>query len=163
MSGLMKLATDTRLSRSSIALLALLVSLAWLQSSPAAGRPIDTEQRVVEREYRSPALGVFAGPANSGAWYFDCEEQVGCVIFRARSGEKYLSVEVRDISGLPVYARVMTPGGHLIADVCEQTERPLKLRGTSEVVIHLVPGLCRDGRPSSPSLGTVVATFSNQR
>ncbi len=86
--------------------------------------------------------------------------------FRTRPTERHVTVELDDVSGLPVAGTV---GQDLdrnsviddgATEFCGATERPVPIKGGSNVLveIHSFDQDC-NGRPALPTSGTLIATF----
>ncbi len=83
---------------------------------------------------------------------------------RAKKGEKSVSVEIADAAGVGPVADV-----HIDHDgdgepevhkwICGATEKPLKVRAGSEVIVRPYSGQCEDGSPSLVTEGEITLTF----
>lgn len=141
------------------AVVSLLASSALLTSSNAATSSV-ARTRTAESPYRSPALGgSVLGEAY--AWYFDCEEQIGCAVFHPRRQDGFARFKVVDATGLPVYGQVRDSSG-LLGQFCGSTTKPIDVRGAGTVFVHLVAGVCAEGTTSSPTNGVVRAVFARK-
>lgn len=128
----------------------------------AAGKKKKRVERTESKQY----VG-FSG--FRGAVEGSCDaEPVACVKFAIEPGEKYVSVEVVDTAGQPVWASVYTYGYSAPADthehVCGASEAPLALaKGVTELVVVMTQ---TTGGATSPCIGPATAgsvnvTFSN--
>jgi hypothetical protein len=95
-------------------------------------------------------------------------EPVGCVVFPVEKGERYVSIEITDQAGEPVWASVYiygySDGTDAHEHVCGASEDPIALGpGLEELVVITTQ---TTGGATSPCLGpatvgSVAATFSN--
>lgn len=141
--------------------LALLTGFVGQIPDAAAGKKKKRVERVAEAQY----VG-FQG--FRGAQEGTCDvDQFGCVIIPVEKGEKFVSVEVVDAAGQPVWASVYNFGysaGAAHEHVCGSSESPFALSsGLTELVVVLTQ---TTGGATSPCVGpatagTVTATFSN--
>jgi hypothetical protein len=95
-------------------------------------------------------------------------DQVGCVIFPVNKGEKFVSIEIADAAGEPVWASVYvygySDGTDLHEHVCGSSEGALQIApGLAElyVVITQTTGGATNPCAGPATQGTVTATFSN--
>jgi hypothetical protein len=123
---------------------------------PGYGRTIPT--RVTEKEYTA------AGYYNLGGVYAQnyCtsiyDTNAGGACFELRQGERTVSIEVSDESGVPVRGRIVLRGR---PDVffCGATKAPVALPARQgEVPISLGIEGC-GGQPAVPTRGVIAATF----
>ncbi|MFN2587995.1 MAG: hypothetical protein ABR613_07755 [Actinomycetota bacterium] len=112
-----------------------------------------------EFPYQSPALGAHATVVYG--WYYDCEMQIGCTIVPSARRDRWVNLEIRDTTGGAVYGAVYSmPGGHHYRDFCGATDEPICVRKGIELLVHVIGGVCPGtATPSTPTRGTVVATF----
>lgn len=140
-----------------------LVASAFVTEAAAGGKK-KRERRTVTAEY----LG-FSG--FRGAYEGSCDaEPVACVSFPIEKGERFVSVEVTDGAGMPVWASVYVYGytdGHDPHEhVCGASESPLELlKGLDRLVVVMTQ---TTGGATNPCIGpatagSVTATFSNLR
>jgi hypothetical protein len=120
-------------------------------------------ERVEDRDYVgwSGVRGAAEGECTS--------EPVGCVVFPVEPGEKFVSIEVGDSAGEPVWASVYIYGYNAASDVhehvCGASDRPFRMAdGIEEVVVVVTQ---TSGGATNPcagptTVGTVTATFSNR-
>lgn len=120
--------------------------------------------RTVEAPYNSPVVGAQAGAGGYGvgAYYWNCEDGTGCAVFKRNRGDNFVSFEVHDTTGLTVHARVFD-FNRLLIEFCGKTEAPLDVRHTGLIFVHVVAGTCFEPASSTPTRGTVEATFFNKR
>ena len=119
-------------------------------------------KRTVEAEYAAPAVATGA-PEH---FFLTCDQEAaaGCVGWNVYPNDRFMSVDIRDDSGLPVAAEVYqyTQAGYRADIICGKTEKPIELlRGANFVGVSLLLGPCADGTPTAPTTGTVTATLSS--
>ncbi|HWL65571.1 MAG TPA: hypothetical protein VNP73_06310, partial [Actinomycetota bacterium] len=86
-----------------------------------------------------------------------------CVRFKPRSGERFVSVEIEDGLGQPVYFWIGQREEDL-QEYCGTMDKPLRIQPRLEITVFLIEGTCRGTyTPSVVSRGTVTATFTNRR
>ncbi|MDQ3963618.1 MAG: hypothetical protein M3277_06880 [Actinomycetota bacterium] len=128
----------------------------------AAGKK---KKKRVERTAEAQYAG-FSG--FRGAAEGTCDtDGVGCVIMPVEPGERFVSVEVTDTAGQPVWASVYVYGyGESTAHehVCGTSERPFAMTWALEELVVVITQTT--GGATSPcigpaTVGTVTATFSN--
>lgn len=140
----------------------LLTGVVGALPDAGAGKKKKRVERTAEEQY--VGFSGFRGAAEGA-----CDaEPVGCVILPIEAGEKFVSVEVADTAGQPVWASVYIYGYSAPADthehVCGASDGPLALGpGVTELVVILTQ---TTGGATSPctgpsTTGTVTATFSN--
>ena len=151
----------------SLAVLLVLALVAGLAVTTAAapgalaGKKKKRVERVEEKQYLG-ATGV-RGAADSPC----VAEPLGCVVFPVKAGEKFVSVEVTDTAGQPVWASVYVYGYSDGTDahehVCGSSEAPFALSGVDEVyvVVTQTSGGATNPCAGPATVGTVTATFSN--
>lgn len=138
--------------------LALGVVIAGLTPGQAANKKkVKKVTRVVESVYDAPAIGSGAGicPGATNS----------CGRLAAGSKEKFVTIEITDATGLPVYATVSQDlDGDSFSDesttICGTSTEPISIHPGVEVIVF--PWAV--GRPSCPGLattGVVKATFAN--
>ena len=141
--------------------MALLAGFVGQLPDAAAGKKKKKRERTAEAQY----VG-FSG--FRGAQEGTCDaDGVGCVIMPVEPGERFVSVEVADTAGQPVWASVYTYGysqGATHEHVCGASEEPFAITsGLEELVVVITQ---TTGGATSPcvgpaTVGTVTATFSN--
>lgn len=140
----------------------LLTGVAGVLPDASAGKKKKRVERTAEEQY--VGFSGFRGAAEGA-----CDaEPVGCVILPVEAGEKFVSVEVTDAAGQPVWASVYIYGYSAPADthehVCGASDGSLALGpGVTELVVILTQ---TTGGATSPctgpsTTGAVTATFSN--
>ncbi len=141
-----------------LGLVAIAAVIAGALATPAQGAP--RRAHMEEFPYQTPAAGAHAVLAYG--WYYDCEMQLGCVIIPSARRDRWVDLEIRDVTGAPVYGAVYSmPGGHHYRDFCGSTDRRLHVRKGIELLVHVIPGVCPGTTtPSTPTKGAVVATFT---
>lgn len=120
-------------------------------------------ERTIEMPYSEPALGT----AGIGV----CFQGSSCVFMEPARGERFVSVEITDDLGLPVYASIIQDtsgdGNYLATDddtthICGSTTEPLEIEpSTVTVWVWQGPGAVPPC-PGLASSGVVKATFSNR-
>lgn len=141
-----------------IALLAVLTSLA-VSSGANAGQ--QQGARTTEAPYQTPVAGVALMPIATRAYYYNCLDGTGCALITVQHGERRVSLEIDDASGLPVFGEIyLTPGFNQVGEFCGKTQRPINVSGAHEVLVHVASGACPDGTPSVATHGVVRATFT---
>ena len=144
-----------------VALVAGLLATTAAAPGAWAGKKKKKVERVEERQYLG-ATGV-RGAADSPC----VGEPLGCVVFPVKAGEKFVSIEVTDQAGQPVWASVYVYGYSDGTDahehVCGSSEAPFMLSGVKEVyvVITQTTGGATNPCAGPATVGTVTATFSN--
>lgn len=141
----------------------LLVGLVGsLPSASAAKKKKKKIERTAEAEY----IG-FSGLRSAAEGSCDAEG-IGCVIFPVEPGEKFVSLEITDNSGQPVWASVYVYGYNSPSDahehVCGASESPFALaKGLTElvVIISQTTGGATNACSGATTAGTVIGTFSN--
>ena len=122
-------------------------------------------ERVFELPYQCPC-GPSTPVASQGFWLAGGTFGGGPVA--TGDTDKFLSVEVADQSGQPVYVQFAqdADGDSLsetdVGEVCGKTEEPMEVPEPGlEVSAFVHVGTCPDGTPSIATSGTVKLTFSN--
>jgi hypothetical protein len=125
--------------------------------APGYGRSIPT--RVAEKEYTAAGYYDAAGLFYAQNYCMGVNDiNTGGACFDVRPGERTVSVDVRDESGVPVKGRIILRGK---PDVffCRATKGPVTLPPTQqEVAVSLGVEGC-GGQPSVPTRGVIAATF----
>lgn len=140
----------------------LITGLVGQLPTAAAGKKKKRVERTAEADY----VG-FSG--FRGAVEGSCDQApVACVRIPVEPGEKYVSVDVVDNSGQPVWASVYIYGYNEPADshehVCGASEGSLKLLGGLTelvVVVTQTTGGATSPCTGAATAGTVAVTFSN--
>jgi hypothetical protein len=150
------------------AIMALVGLVAGLYSAPAAEakkrkkkpkKPTKIE-RVAEGAYSAPAIGALGvGVCSPGT--------IGCVGFPTAPGELFVSVEITDTLGTPVFASVTqdTNGDNQAdssVDICGASTEPIPIEPGFEVLVFVWEGpgpspVCA----GTSSSGTIKMTFTN--
>lgn len=144
---------------------AAVAALSLSTAEPAdAGKKKKRVERTEERAYVL-ATGV-RGAADSPC----AGEPVGCAVFPIEAGEKFVSLDIADASGMPLWASVYiygyTDGSDSHEHVCGATETPLVLGPDLDelvVVTTQTTGGATNPCTGPATAGTVTATFSNLR
>jgi len=134
----------------------LLGAMLVMPVAPGGARNIPT--RVAEEEYTA------AGYFNAGGVYAQnycmsvSDNNTGGACFPLHRGERTVSVEIRDESGVPVRGRIILRGKRDVF-FCGATKRPVALPANQgEVPVSLGIEGC-GGQPSVPTRGVITATF----
>ncbi|MDQ3878317.1 MAG: hypothetical protein M3290_08225 [Actinomycetota bacterium] len=140
---------------------ALLGALMTLTSSAGATAAQQQGGRIVEAPYQTPVAGITVKPADTRAYYYDCLDGIGCALIKVQRGERHVSLEIVDASGMPAWADVyVTPGFGWVGEFCGKTTKPINVKGDAEVLVHVQSGACADGTPAVATHGVVRATFT---
>lgn len=142
-------------------LLMLLVGSLVPATADAAKRK-KSARRVAKLPYTEPAYGT--------AGFGLCFQGSSCVMFPVLTGEKYVSIEIKDDLGTPVYASIIQDtsgdGSWLAHDdytvhICGETPEPIEIEPGLDVTVWVWqgPGLMPPC-PGVASAGTVKATFT---
>lgn len=136
------------------------------------GLPADAakkKKKKVEKVERSEDRQYVGATGFRGVQDSPCpNEPVGCAVFPVEEGEKFVSLEIVDAAGQPVWASVYvygyTDGTDAHEHVCSTTAGPLALAdGLDQLVV--VTTQTTGGATSSctgpATQGTISATFSN--
>ena len=112
--------------------------------------------RKAEADYVAPAYFYWAPTGDN----------IGGVTFPTTAAENFVSIEVKDDSGMAVSAAVgQDPEGDGTVDntpFCTKTEKPVAIEGGLPVTVFVFVGPCTDPvGPAFATQGTVQATFSN--
>ena len=122
------------------------------------------KKKKVERTATADYVG-FSG--FRGAVEGTCDQPpVGCVKIPVEPGEKFVTVEVTDAAGEPVWASVYIFGyseGAAHEHVCGTSNTPFAMTGVDELVVVLTQttGGATEACAGPSTTGTVTATFSN--
>ena len=144
------------MKRSIAAAVVLVVSLGALAPVSSAKKP-KRVTRTAESLYDAPAIGSGAGICPNAT--------NSCARFPTGVGEKFLTLEITDSTGLPVYATVgQDLDGDTFTDqstiVCGKTTDPIAIEPGIEVVVFPW-AVGRTTCPGVATSGKVKATFSN--
>ncbi|MDP9069218.1 MAG: hypothetical protein M3N53_12850 [Actinomycetota bacterium] len=98
--------------------------------------------------------------------------RIGSVDFHG-GPERFLSIDIKDLTGQPVAADVVQFLGDsnvsteeedaLRHSVCGATKKPLRIKPFIEVRVFIYAGPCEDGTPAAATAGEVTATFEHSR
>lgn len=140
-------------------IVAVVAVLAATTSTSIAGAGRD---RVIERSYAGAGGVNVSGEAEA---HVD-ESKMPPPTFRSRPGETRVTVSIEDVTGRTVRGHVHVDANadgvfERVLDFCDETARPIALRhARATVTVAPLVGACDDGAPSTPTAGTVTATFS---
>ena len=142
-----------------VLLLVLGITLGAVTTAEAAKKKKKKSKKVVRvasEDYVAPARFYWAPTGDN----------IGGVSIPAATGERFVSVEIKDDAGMAVSAAVgQDPEGDgtvTTTAFCTKTDKPLPIEPGIEVVVFVYVGPCTT--PAGPALatqGTVTATFSN--
>lgn len=94
----------------------------------------------------------------------NCAEKHGCAVFQAQPTERFVRVDITDMTGVPPLGQVEVDGESL-ALFCGSSERPIRIPAGAEVTVwvftHVMPIYACGPATGLPTQGEVVATFSN--
>ncbi|MGH2735819.1 MAG: hypothetical protein ACRDKZ_09585 [Actinomycetota bacterium] len=144
-----------------VAVLALGLFAAAVEAKPRKKKPKGIE-RTQEWEYQAPAFGSGTGvclrPTNS------------CADFVPVKGEKFMTVEITDATGVPVYFSVAQDtdpdavGSEKdLGEFCGKTEKPIKRFATGAQITVFPWSVGSSDCPGIATQGVVTATFSNRK
>ena len=136
--------------------LGLLVLVVMLVTVLPAGAQ-RSKARTESGEYNTLTITQSPGPALSG-------RISNAVIFEPRPGEKFVHIEIVDDAAENVAAVVeQDVDGDDVADlsveICNATTDPIKITPGFELSVATQEGTCLDDSLSTPTYGTVTATF----
>ncbi|MFN2525780.1 MAG: hypothetical protein ABR505_05895 [Actinomycetota bacterium] len=125
------------------------------------------KKKKVERVEEKPYVGGF-GVSGQPVQSICIADGIACARFPIEKGEKYLALEIADVSGQTVYASVYvygyTDGTDAHEHICATTDRPFQLGPGVEEVVVIPASSAGNTTPVCTGLvtqGTVTATFSN--
>ena len=125
--------------------------------------------RVVVKRYVGPAQAASVStpvPTTTLVGYCDPAANPspitqGCVRFKVRARDRYVSFEIHDATRLSVLGFVIDVGGAVHGFFCEKMTEALPVPATPYLDVWLVPGNCPGTYlPSVPTTGEVKASFS---
>lgn len=146
--------------------LGLILGLLVLSGSLPSGAAAAAALRVETQRYDAPGgvAGVIGGSVTG--------TRIGSVHF-ARGPERFVSIEITDLTGQPVAADVVQFLGDsnvstdeedaLRHPVCGATKKPLRIKPFIKVHVFIYAGPCEDGTPAAATTGEVTATFKPTR
>ena len=142
-----------------VLLLVLGVVLGTLTTAEAAKKKKKKSKKVVRvasEDYLAPAYFYWAPTGDN----------IGGVSIPSGLGERFVSVEIKDDSGMNVSAAVgQDPEGDgtvATTDFCTKTDKPLPIEPGLEVTVFVYVGPCTSpAGPAFATQGTVKVTFSN--
>ncbi len=125
--------------------------------------PLPRTERADDANYTVANSGV----ATSGQATCNNGQEGACFEFEAQDDERYVTVDIRDASGAPVYAWVQqntdgdpqSDGGW--TSFCGSTSHPIPIEPGAVVRVMLDAGSC-GGTDSNPTSGTIFVTFTNR-
>lgn len=125
--------------------------LAMIIAAVAAPSVARNQERSVTKTY-TITRGHIQFNSNEVAWM-----GAQAVSFRARSGERSITVTLKDDTGNPVRGRVEI--GSSAVQFCSETAKPIKVTPGQKIKIHAVFGQCGNG-VSFATEGKIRVTFS---
>lgn len=134
-----------------------------------AGASADQKKKKKKRVERTATADYLGFSGLRGAAEGACDiPPLGCVVMPVEKGEKFVSVEITDAAGEPVWASVYIYGysapGDAHEHVCGASESPFALAsGLEELVVIVTQTTAGATSPctGAATTGTVTATFSN--
>lgn len=152
--------------RGNRSLLATILSVALLTG--VVGQLPDASAGKKKKKVERTATADYVGFSGfRGAVEGTCDQPpVGCVRIPIEPGEKFVSVEITDAAGEPVWASVYIYGyseGAAHEHVCGKSDRAFAMSGATELVVVLTQttGGATEACAGPSTTGTVTATFSN--
>lgn len=151
--------------------IAVAVSLALLLGAVAsptalAGKKGKKNKKVTREATGEYAVSLGTTHAPSPFWIGSPIGNVTSVQFPVGVGERYVTVEIEDASGLPAGGTITadTDGDptiqEVVANFCGKTEEPVKIP-SGPIQVAVKSGVCEDGTTVLATSGTVAVTFSN--
>jgi hypothetical protein len=142
--------------------LALVLTAAAFGVPIADAKKAKKKSRMATSVYDSPAIG-------SGDATGICSGSSGCATFGIGPKETFISFEIEDALGLPVYATVgqdLNPDDQftdVVGKFCGTTEEPFAIQPGIEVLVWVwaLPG-ANPPCPGAATSGTVTAKISNR-
>ena len=130
--------------------------------SVTAGKPKLVKSRVVSVRYASPGDTAYEGGIGGVCTLNVTDPFTVCASVEPEYGETYVSVEIKDVSPLPVAGAIMQ-NEKGVANFCGKTERPVWILSVSEVQFWAGTGTCKGGSPSVATTGEAVFTFYREK
>lgn len=118
------------------------------------GGPSSAPAMTVEAPYTAPAVGLATTIGNSGVWWYDCDQGLGCVVITVPKGAGLMTLEVIDDHSDATMGML----GSTHERFCNALAAPERVTPGEEVFVHLPSGECR-GAPAVNTQGIVRATF----
>src|SRR5688572_26769790 len=111
-------------------MLAAVILLAFVPSA-GAGKKTKPPKKVIHTEVGNYEMGSYgiAGQVNTT----DCTNKVGCVVFKAEPAERFVRVDITDLTGQPPLGQVEVDG-EMLAFFCGTSERPIEIPAGAEVM-----------------------------
>ncbi len=124
----------------------------------------EPQGRTISEAYQAPALGAALTVAgyNASAYSWNCDRRQGCVTLLRKKNERFVSLKIKDSTGMPAFVQVFDVG-EPIAEFCGETTKTLDVRHSGILFAYIVGGTCADGSPSTPTTGVLEATFFTRR
>ncbi len=139
----------------------LIIGLA--ADSWAVTRDAESRSRTVKVPYFGPAVAV-STPRALVTVNCDPGNGRGCVRIPTGPKERFVKLEIEDLSGQDVFAMVLDQSDSELAFVCGKTRSKLPVLSRSFIEVWLIEGTCfGTTKPSVATSGEVVATFSRTR
>ena len=117
--------------------------------------------RTVEGSYASPVLGLYGECAGT--------DGRGCVSFSVGAKERFVTAQVHDAHGLPVYVLIRSTatgafgeGAETYGTFCGETTEPIAVPAGTQLEFWVGAAASVTGcQPGIATSGTISATFSN--
>lgn len=143
-------------------LIAVLAACFLLAAMPAVAqgknkkKPKRTE-RTVTLDYDGTQHLGWVTPAGQGGHRAFAEYAI-----QPNKGERYLSLQTSDATGLPTFLTVSYFGAWgSFAEVCGSTDEAIRIAPRMAIYLWIWHGTCSDGTPAPGTTGTITATLSN--
>lgn len=90
--------------------------------------------------------------------------ETSCLQFDLKPKDRYISLEIEDASGHPIYGIVWDDSNESLRSFCGKTKRPIPSPGGDFIFVEVVAANTSEGcYPSTVTEGTVTATFTRKR
>ena len=149
-------------STSAISLALFLISFGYLALAPTSAAS-SSQSRTETYVYDAPSAGtvhVFA------ACFSDYQDppRIGCAPLEKFGKERWVTVNIKDSSGMPVAYRISqfseTTGVEQVEHFCSSSpERAKLIKGLTNGLVSVVNGPCPDGTPAVATSGEIKLTY----
>ena len=138
----------------------IVVGLVPTSSAGKKKKPIEKVTRVEKVAYEYGSYGV-AGQANTRS----CgDPNIGCAQFKAEPTERFVRIEIKDMTGQPPLGQLEVDG-EVLAFFCGTSELPVEIPAGADVTVwvmgNIVPFYACGIVTGFPTQGEVEAVFSN--
>ncbi len=156
----------TAVKRMLVLVLGTALSLGAVPAGAGADR-LNGKKRVETEPYDSPSTavalenaGLYAGNCNVGP----TDHTAGCIYFDLKPRDQFISFEIEDLTGQPVFGIAWDDSNLDFAVFCGKTEDPVPSPGGEYIFVEVIATTDAAGcSPSTVTQGTVTATFSRSR